>query len=80
MIRTRELDWLVVQFAFQLLVIRNFSNGFHEIFLHNVFTFSSKTRRNEKLVKILNFDEVQEILTELRTNQLQCKRFSSQRH
>lgn len=47
----RCLHWLVVQFAFQFLVVGHFANAFHEVFLHDILSFGSKIANFE--VKII---------------------------
>lgn len=43
------LYWLVVQLALQLLVIAHLADSLHEIFLHNIFTFSTAKKKTVKL-------------------------------
>ena len=45
------LNWLVVQLGLQLFTVRYFSDCFVEIFINDIFSFSSETKEieNEKI-------------------------------
>lgn len=45
-----KLYWFIIKFAFKFFVIGYFANGFHKIFLNNIFTFSSITQTNQLLL------------------------------
>ena len=49
------LHWLVVQLAFEFLVVAHFTNCLHEIFLHNIFTFSTENGKHSFMKSLRNF-------------------------
>lgn len=74
----KYLEWLVVQFALQLLVVAHFTDCLHEIFLNNVLALRS-VKQSKLLLKNWTFS-CNNKLTGWRRGQLQCKHYANQLH